>query len=298
MPSARATASRGRAAVAGQHHDADARRRAARAIASGVVALIGSATPSSPASRPSTATNIDRLRRRRAAPRARVGERRRASTPSSLDQRALPSATAPAVDHADARPCPAIDSKLGAIAERDAARLGARDDRRGQRMLAAALEARREPQQLVLARRRRVGATTRPASACPRSACRSCRRPACRPSRSSSSASAFRNSTPAGAPAARRHHDRHRRRQPERARAGDDQHRDRVDQRVRQPRLRADQRPDDERQRRRPPITAGTKQRGDPVGQPLDRRAAALRLGDHARRSAPAASRRRPARRA
>ena len=56
---------------------------------------------------------------------------------------------------------------------------------------------------------------------------------------SSSSASAFLNSTPAARALPDRHHDRHRRRQPQRARAGDDQHGDRVDQRVRQARRRA-----------------------------------------------------------
>ena len=54
-----------------------------------------------------------------------------------------------------------------------------------------------------------------------------------------SSASAFLNSTPAVAPRPVADHDRHRRREAERARAGDDQHRDRVDERVREPRLRA-----------------------------------------------------------
>ncbi len=39
-------------------------------------------------------------------------------------------------------------------------------------------------------------------------------------------------------------HDRHRRGQAQRARAGDDQHRDRVDERVGHARLGADQRPD------------------------------------------------------
>ena len=76
---------------------------------------------------------------------------------------------------------------------------------------------------------------------------RSCRRPACRPCASTSSASAFLISTPGRRAAAGRHHDRHRRRQAQRARAGDDQHRHRVDQRVRQPRLGPDSRPDDER---------------------------------------------------
>ena len=51
-------------------------------------------------------------------------------------------------------------------------------------------------------------------------------------------------------------HDRHRRREAERARAGDDQHRDRGDQRVGEARLRPEQRPGgkgDQRRRRSPP---------------------------------------------
>ena len=85
---------------------------------------------------------------------------------------------------------------------------------------------------------------------------------------------------------------------PERARAGDDQHRDRVDQRVRQPRLRTDDRPDDEGRRPRRRSRPARSTPDDHVGQPLDRRAAALRLGRPSRRSAPAACRRRRARRA
>ena len=60
-------------------------------------------------------------------------------------------------------------------------------------------------------------------------------------------------------PAARPDHDRHRRRQPEGARAGDDQDGDGIDQGMRQPRLRADRRPGDERDRRATRTTAGTK---------------------------------------
>ena len=77
-------------------------------------------------------------------------------------------------------------------------------------------------------------------------------------------------------------HDRHRRRQAERARARDDQHRDGVDERVRQTRLGPDDAPDDERQHGDDRDDRRHELAGDAVGQPLDRRAAALRLGDHA----------------
>ena len=53
-------------------------------------------------------------------------------------------------------------------------------------------------------------------------------------------------------------HDRHRRRQAERARARDDQHGNRIDERMREPRLGPDDRPDDERRRPRRAMTAGT----------------------------------------
>ena len=99
--------------------------------------------------------------------------------------------------------------------------------------------------------------------------------------RRTSIASAFLKSTPIVAPLPVADHDRHRRGEPESARAGDDQDRDRIDQRVRQARLRA----------RRAAQTANVmiaisdddrnEVSGDDVGQLLNRRAAALRLADH-----------------
>ena len=80
--------------------------------------------------------------------------------------------------------------------------------------------------------------------------------------------------------APRADHDRHRRRQPERARAGDDQHRDRVHQGIGQPRLRPDKAPDDK-------CRDGREHDGrheiarNHVGQSLNRRPAALRFADH-----------------
>ncbi len=79
---------------------------------------------------------------------------------------------------------------------------------------------------------------------------------------------------------ARRHHDRHRGRESKRARAGDDEHRDRVDHRVGHGRLRTDRGPHDKRhdggQHHR-----WHEVRGNDVGEALDGRTAALSLGDH-----------------
>ena len=76
------------------------------------------------------------------------------------------------------------------------------------------------------------------------------------------------------------HHDRHRRRETQCARAGDDQHGDRRDQTVTEARLRAPNAPGEEcdhsdgDHRRHEPA-------GDLIGEALDRRAAALGLCDH-----------------
>ena len=74
-------------------------------------------------------------------------------------------------------------------------------------------------------------------------------------------------------------HDRHRRREAERARAGDDQHRDRGDEAVGEARLGAPDAPGGEGQQRHDDH-GRHEPAGDLVGQPLDRRAAALRFGD------------------
>ena len=76
------------------------------------------------------------------------------------------------------------------------------------------------------------------------------------------------------------HHDRQWRREPQRARAGDDQHRHRCDQGIGHARLWPDEHPDSERDDgdkndRRDEVS------GDDVGQLLNRRTAPLRLGDH-----------------
>ena len=121
----------------------------------------------------------------------------------------------------------------------------------------------------------------RRASACPRSACRSCPRPGCRPARSVSIASAFRKSTPTLAPSPGGDHDRHRRGEAERARAGDDQ------DRHRRRRARSASRGSGPTSAQTTNVSDRDRHDGrhevarDGVGQPLDRRAAALRLADH-----------------
>src|SRR3546814_2121112 len=66
-----------------------------------------------------------------------------------------------------------------------------------------------------------------------------------------------------------------------RSRAGDDEHRDRVQERVAEARFGADEHPDDEG-RDRDEHDARHEPPRDAIGDRLDRRAAALCLGDHA----------------
>ena len=94
-------------------------------------------------------------------------------------------------------------------------------------------------------------------------------------------------------PFAHAHHDRHRRRQAEGARAGDDQDGDGGDQGVGKRRRRSPDHPGGEGQHRHGD-DRGHEPGGHHVGQALDRRAAALRLGDHVGRCAPAWCRSRP----
>ena len=74
-------------------------------------------------------------------------------------------------------------------------------------------------------------------------------------------------------------HDRGRRRQPEGARAGDDEHGHRVQDRERERRVRPEHPPADERQQRDPDDDRHEDRR-DAVRQPLDRRLRALRVLD------------------
>ena len=92
-------------------------------------------------------------------------------------------------------------------------------------------------------------------------------------------ASAFLNRTPAVAPAASCDHDRHRRGQTERTGAGDDEHGDCVDDRVRHSWFGPDPRPDTERQNRSRDHR-GHEVSGDDIRELLNRSPAALSLGD------------------
>ena len=168
----------------------------------------------------------------------------------SAERRCRPAASASAIAERDAcpstrpstRPCRS-STRTPRQAPSSSRRVPCRrDDRRGQRMLAAALEAGGEPQQLVLGRPS-PAATIGHDRGLPSVSVPVLSTTSVSTCSSTSSASAFLNSTPARRAAPGADHDRHRRRQPERAGTGDDQHRHRVDQRVGQPRLGADQRP-------------------------------------------------------
>ena len=157
------------------------------------------------------------------------------------------------------------------------------------------LEARGEPQQLVLGEARRgTTATTRglPSVSVPVLSTTSVSTFSNR-----SSASAFLISTPACAPAPDADHDRHRRREAKRARAGDDQHRDGRDEPVGEARLRPQDRPghEGERPRSRSPAARTSRTPGRP-GAGSARGCAAPRRPSA--RSAPASCRGRPCRRA
>ena len=147
--------------------------------ASGVDALTGSAIANSPASLPSIAmkmTVAPSPRRRSACSSSGCGRRCRASArnfalPSTM---VLPS-TLPVA------PLPVGESNSSTLPSSRLRSLRRPHDGVGQRMLAGALDAGRKPQDIALveSRRRR---RSRPPSACLRSACRSCRPPACRSS--------------------------------------------------------------------------------------------------------------------
>ena len=80
-----------------------------------------------------------------------------------------------------------------------------------------------------------------------------------------------------GCAAAGSNHDRHRRGEAQCARARDDEDRNGIDQCVGQARLRAENRPDDERHNR-DREDCGHKDSRDSIGQPLDGRTRALRF--------------------
>ena len=251
--------------------------RCSAAIAPGVDSLIGSATPSKPDERAVVARRTSPSARSRASCRDARRPARAPATPRCASSASLPSAAAPPSTVAD----DALAGDRREVGGRPAvmprsARAG--DDRRGERVLARALERRREAQDLrpSVAPRARRPSTRRglPSVSVPVLSTTSVSTFS-----STSSASAFFTSTPAGRAAPDADHDRHRRREAERARARDDQHRDRVHQRVREARLRSDQ-----RTRRRTTSTAATHHRRHEPGRRPRRRDAGSGRGCAARR--------------
>ena len=246
MPSCARDGLGGRPAVAGEHDDAHAFASQRVERLGACVALIGSATPSSPRGAPSIADEMtvwpSRAQLLRAG-RQRVRRRRRRSA-SARRCRARPSrpSTVPAT------PWPVTSVEILA---RRAARCRAR--------CAPATIAAASGCSLACSRRPRAAATS--ASVERRRSAHDARRAAGLPSVSVPVLSTTSVSTVSQPlerlgvaeqhaerrAAAGRHHDRHRRREAERARTRDDQHRHRVDQRVREARLGPERSPDDER---------------------------------------------------
>ena len=174
-------------------------RRAARESPRAVVGLIGSATPIRPAGAAVDGDEHHRLRRRARSASAR------AVSAAGVDAELLAAARRCRSRRGGPRRMP-IDALAGDRLESRATVGSAtprsrapRDDRGGQRMLADLLEAGGQPQQrrLVEAGERRRPS---PASACPRSACRSCRRRACRPAPAARAPRRSRPARPASAP--------------------------------------------------------------------------------------------------
>ena len=222
-------------------------------MASAVVALIGSATPRRPATLPSTRDEHDRLPIGAECFRARS---ERAGIDSELgEERRVPERHRAPLDpalHALARDG-ANDS---AAAESTSPLLGAAHDGRGQRVLASPLEARRPSKERLcvdpLGRldgdELRLAFGEGPGLVDHQRIDR----------RITSMASASLKSTPEVGASPCRDHDRHRRCEAERARTGDDEDGDRIDQRMSQARLGSDHRPHHERHHGAR-MTAGTK---------------------------------------
>ena len=244
-------------------------------MASAASALIGSETASSPAGRPSTATNIAvRPSARSVSARAASGA---GSTPAEAIIAALPSATR-RPETTPRTPSPVTASKsvaasTGAPRLRAPATTASASGCSEARSSAAA-----SPSRLRSSKpgsRLDVGQRRPPLGQRPRLVDHQRVDPGEALQRLGVADEHARPRTAAGG-----RHDRHRRRQPERAGTGDDQHRDRRHQRIGKRRRRTEQQPADEGEHgdehhRRHEIGRHA------VGQPLDRRPAALRLGDH-----------------
>ena len=244
-------------AVAGQHDDLDARRRARSRAPPPVDSLIGSATPMAPAALPSTATNITVWPWLRALDRAVA---QLAGLEAELAHHArIADRDALAVD--DARHAASGDrGEILGRRERQAALLRRGDDGGAERMLAAALEAGGQAQRSRFSSKPRDGRVAETNCGLP-----SVRVPVLSTTSVSifsrrSNASALRTSTPAMRAAPRADHDRHRRGEAERARTGDDQHGDGVDDGISERRRRARAPPTARRPRTATAMTAGTNQ--------------------------------------
>ena len=223
------------------------RMRSSRRAVSAPIALslIGSATATSPAALPSTAISIA------PSPSLRSASARSGKPPGSIPSEAksawLPTATRlPSTAPTTPLPVSAVKSVGGA--ELQAAFLGAFDDRSGERMLAAPFEAGGQPQQLVLV----DGADRNDADEARLALGQG---PGLVDDQGVDLLHQLErfgvlDEDPGVRAAPGADHDRHRRRQSERAGTGDDQHRDRVDQRKAHRRRRTEYRPDD---KRRPP---------------------------------------------
>ena len=182
----------------------------------------------------------------------------RSAMPSSARNLALPSTTRRPLDHADhalaGRRVEARDRR-----ELEPALLRRRDDRGGQRMLARPLDAGGEAQhvRLVEARRPATTATTFGLPSVKRAGLVDHERVDLLHALERLGVLDQHAGLRAAADA---DHDRHRRGEPERAGAGDDQHADGGDQAIGEARLRPEHRPGGERQRARPRSRAGTNQ--------------------------------------
>ena len=199
------------------------------------------------------------------------------STPTIRSSMALPSATRrPSIAADDALAGDGVE--VGRVAQARAARLRLGDDGGGQRMLARPLQAGRQAQHRGLVEPGCGAITVTRGLPSVRVPVLSTTRVSTFSSRSS--ASAFLISTPAWAPRPTPTMIDIGVAEPEGAGAGDDQHADRGDQRIGQARLGPEQQPGDEGDDG--DDDDGRHEPGrDLVGQPLDRRAAALRLADH-----------------